>query len=201
VGMLPDRRIERDWFDGQVPGCVDIDPEAYVESAYSFVPCRARREHAVQIARAAHVYSSTLFDVGEQGSVRVGPYAMLNGARLICEARIEIGAYATISWNVVMMDSYRLPDDPERRRAILERAGHPARALVDPSVNSQPIRLHDNVWLGFDVCVLPGVTIGEGAVVGARSVVCSDVPAYTLAAGNPARVVRSLARPDAEGSL
>jgi acetyltransferase-like isoleucine patch superfamily enzyme len=66
--------------------------------------------------------------------------------------------------------------------------------LVDPSVPAQPVCLRDNVWLGFDVCVLPGVTIGEGSVVGARSVVCSDVPAYTLVAGNPARAVRALPR-------
>jgi acetyltransferase-like isoleucine patch superfamily enzyme len=47
-------------------------------------------------------------------------------------------------------------------------------------------------WIGFDVCVLPGVTIGEGAIVGARSVVAGDVPPYTVVAGNPARVVRRL---------
>ena len=59
---------------------------------------------------------------------------------------------------------------------------------------SNPIRLHDNVWIGFDVCVLPGVTIGEGSIVGARSVVNADVPAYTIVAGNPARVIRELPR-------
>jgi acetyltransferase-like isoleucine patch superfamily enzyme len=193
MSLLPDRRVRDDWFDGLVPGCVDIDAQAYVESAYSFALCRAERAHAVQIGRAAHLYSSTILDVGAQGSVAIGAFAMLNGARLVCEARIEIGAYAAISWNVVIMDSYRIPRDPARRRALIERTG--VGRLIDLDAPAHPVRLHDNVWLGFDVCVLPGVTIGEGSVVGARSVVCSDVPAYTLVAGNPARPVRALPRP------
>lgn len=198
MALLADRRIEQDWFAGRVPECVDIDADALVESAYSFVACRAVRPHAVQIARAAHIYSSTIFDVGAHGVVRVGAYAMLNGARLICESTIEIGAYAAISWNVVLMDSYRVSVDPQQRRSFVEHAGHPTRGLIDPAAPSRPIRLEDNVWLGFDVCVLPGVTIGEGAVVGARSVVCSDVRPYTLVGGNPARLIRELERPRGE---
>ena len=195
MSVLSDRRVQGDWFDGVVPASVDIDPEAYVESAYSFALCRAEREHAVRIERAAHVYSSTIFDIGARGEVAIGPFAMLNGARLVCEARIDIGAYAAISWNVVIMDSYRVPHDPALRRALIERSHGPLLRMVDPGVAAAPVRLHDNVWLGFDVCVLPGVTIGEGSVVGARSVVCSDVPPYTLVAGNPARPVRELPRP------
>jgi acetyltransferase-like isoleucine patch superfamily enzyme len=52
------------------------------------------------------------------------------------------------------------------------------------------------VWIGFDACVLPGVTIGEGSVVGAKSVVNENVPPYTVVAGNPARVIRQLDRND-----
>lgn len=55
-----------------------------------------------------------------------------------------------------------------------------------------PVAIHDNVWLGGKVCVLPGVTIGEGAVVGAGSVVTKDVPPHTLVAGNPAKVIRKI---------
>lgn len=50
----------------------------------------------------------------------------------------------------------------------------------------------NNVWLGANVTVLPGVTIGDDAVVGAGSIVTKDVPARTLAVGSPARVVRSI---------
>jgi acetyltransferase-like isoleucine patch superfamily enzyme len=52
--------------------------------------------------------------------------------------------------------------------------------------------IEDKVWIGMDALILKGVTIGEGSVVAARSVVTKDVPPYSLVAGNPARVVKSL---------
>ena len=112
---------------------------------------------------------------------------MLNGVHLICDSEIEIGGYAAISWNVVFMDSYRMPIAPEARRLALEERARARHNRPRVSVASRPVRLHDNVWIGFDTCVLPGVTIGEGSVVGARSVVAEDVPAYTVVAGNGAR--------------
>jgi acetyltransferase-like isoleucine patch superfamily enzyme len=48
------------------------------------------------------------------------------------------------------------------------------------------------VWIGFEATILPGVIIGEGAVIGARSVVTANVPAFTVVAGNPARILRLL---------
>jgi acetyltransferase-like isoleucine patch superfamily enzyme len=199
MALLPDRRLENDWYDGRVPENVEIGPQCYLESAFSFTPYRAEGPCGLSLGRGSHIYSSTLFDVGKHGSVAIGEGSMLNGARLICEQRIEIGAYATISWNVIFMDCYRLPSDPDERRGLIERAaragGWSLAELTDlAAVPSSAIILHDNVWIGFDTCILPGVTIGEGSVVGARSLVVSDVPAYTVVAGNPARPIRDLPR-------
>jgi len=193
--LLADRRVPYDWFDGRVPDNVDIHDDAYIESAFSFEECRALAPHAVRIARGAHLYSATIFDIGERGRVEVGECSMLNGARLICDERISIGAFATISWNVMFLDSYRVPTDPLLRRALLKSVGHPRLLPFDPAAAARAITIHDNVWIGFDVCVLPGVTIGEGAVVGARSVVTEDVAPYFVVAGNPARPIRELERP------
>jgi len=67
----------------------------------------------------------------------------------------------------------------------------------DPSVPighsmapAQPVRIGDGSWLGTGVVVLPGVTIGDHVTVGANSVVCDDLPSFTVAVGSPARVVR-----------
>lgn len=59
-------------------------------------------------------------------------------------------------------------------------------------MRSRPVRIGDNVWLGAAVTVLPGVIIGDGAVIGAGSVVTRDIPAGVLAAGNPCRPLRPL---------
>jgi acetyltransferase-like isoleucine patch superfamily enzyme len=56
------------------------------------------------------------------------------------------------------------------------------------------VRIGRNVWIGFEACILPGVTIGEGAVIGARAVVVDHVAPFTVVAGNPARLVRVLDR-------
>jgi maltose O-acetyltransferase len=57
-------------------------------------------------------------------------------------------------------------------------------------VADRPIVIEDDVWIGAGSTVLPGVTIGQGSIVGAGSVVVKDVPAHSVVAGNPARVVR-----------
>jgi acetyltransferase-like isoleucine patch superfamily enzyme len=201
MALTQERRVPHDWCDARVPEGVDVDDEAYLESAFSFTACRTLEAHAIRIARGAHVYSATIFDVGPSGVVSVGRCSMLNGARLICDSRITIGDYAMISWNVILMDTYRLPFDPALRRACLQRAAHHPQWLVETQTPSHPITLHDNVWIGFDVCVLPGVSIGEGSVVGARSVVTQDVPEYTVVAGNPARPIRELPRPAVRDAL
>ncbi len=55
-----------------------------------------------------------------------------------------------------------------------------------------PISVGNNVWIGAQTCVLPGVTIGDNCVIGAGSVVSKDIPAGTLAVGNPCRVIRKI---------
>ena len=55
-----------------------------------------------------------------------------------------------------------------------------------------PVHIEDNVWLGENVCVMPNVTIGKGSVVGANAVVTHDIPPYSMAVGNPAKVIRTL---------
>ena len=56
----------------------------------------------------------------------------------------------------------------------------------------EPVLIRKNVWIGANATILPGVTVGENAVIGAGSVVTNDVPANTVVAGNPAKVIRQL---------
>ena len=133
-----------------------------------------------------------MFDVGPQGRVTLGNYALVHGARIICDAEVSIGDYALISWNVVLMDTYRIPLDPQERRKELELVPRRAPRAAVAATPARPIVIGKNVWIGFDACVLPGVTIGDGAVVGAKSVVKESVPPFAVAAGNPAQIIRQL---------
>ena len=62
--------------------------------------------------------------------------------------------------------------------------------------HAKPITIKDNCWLASNVVVCGGVTIGEGCVIGAGSVVTRDIPPYSLAAGNPCRVIRKITEKD-----
>jgi acetyltransferase-like isoleucine patch superfamily enzyme len=163
------RVIEGDWYPGTIPEGVHVHAQAYVGSSYSFLRFCGQRADAVVISRGATLADDSSLDIGPNGKVRLGEFATVNGARLICDAEIEIGPYAMLAWDVVLMDSYRSAHEPVAR----------------------PIRLGSNCWIGFAACVLPGVTVGEGSIVQARSVVVQDVPANVIVAGNPARIIRS----------
>jgi len=66
----------------------------------------------------------------------------------------------------------------------------PDRPIKEQGWEKRPVVLGRDCWLGMGVTVVPGVTVGDGVVVGAGSVVVSDLPAWTVAAGNPARVIK-----------
>ena len=190
--MNADRKLEWDWYPGTVPENAIVHDTAYIETTFSFYFFRSQRRGGVEYGRGASTYLGTMFDVGVHGRVVLGDYALVHGARIICDSEITIGDYALISWNVVFMDTYRVPLDLTRRRMELQQVPNRPLRLACADVPSRPICVQKNVWIGFDACVLPGVTIGEGSVVGARSVVAENVPPYTVVAGNPARVIRRL---------
>jgi acetyltransferase-like isoleucine patch superfamily enzyme len=192
MSMSADRTLPWDWYSGTVPQNVQLADSAYVESTFSFYLFRSERDDAVSIGQGASAYLGTMFDVGASGRVTIGDYALINGARIVCDAEITIEDYVLVSWNVLLMDSYRVPADPDARRALVKGVPASVRRRFDAYGPALPIRIGRAAWLGFDCCVLPGVTVGEGAVVGARSIVIHDVEPYSIVAGNPARLVRRL---------
>jgi acetyltransferase-like isoleucine patch superfamily enzyme len=192
--MSKQRTLSWDWYPGFIPENVSVHETAYIETTFSFYFYRSRLREGVQYGRGASTYLGTMFDVGPKGRVKLGDYALVHGARIICDSEVSIGNHALISWNVVLMDTYRVPLNHKARRKELEKVPARALRLAEAKTSARPIRIGDNVWIGFDACVLPGVTIGKGSIVGAKSVVTESVPPYTIVAGNPARVIRRIER-------
>jgi len=187
-----ERKLEWDWHPGVIPANVLVDDGAYIETSFSFHLYRSQMSAGVRYGKGASTYLGTMFDVGPRGTVTIGAFALVHGARIICDSSISIGDYALISWNVVLMDTHRFSMMPEQRRdQVLQFA---AERKHEPGADARPINIERNVWIGFEACVLPGVTIGEGAIVGARSVVRDNVAPFTIVAGNPARFIREVPR-------
>ena len=187
------RSLPSDWYPGTVPDNIHVDATAYFGSSYAFTKFRSRLAVGLAIGRGASLCDGAILDVGEAGCVTIGEFALVTSALIICDREVSIGPYAMVSWNAVIMDSYRfLP------RVISDSAmsppftGAPSTAPHERTDRCRPVHVCRNAWIGFDACILPGVTIGEGAIVGARSVVISDVPDYAIVGGNPARIIRSV---------
>jgi acetyltransferase-like isoleucine patch superfamily enzyme len=194
--MVLGRRLPWDWHDGLLPSSAVLDDQSMVETSYSFLLDRSEPPFGVRIGRGVSTYGGTMFDVGPRGQVTLGQFCMTNGTRFVCDERITVGSYSLLAWSVVIMDTYRTPLDPLDRRRALEREPptRPRRFVAESE--TRPVTIGEAVWIGFESVVLPGVNIGEGVVVGARSVVAGDCEPWTVVAGNPARVIRRFARPD-----
>src|ERR671931_2287937 len=118
--MNSDRMLPWDWYPGKIPDNALVDESAYVETTFSFHCYRSKLPCGLEIGRGASTYLGTMFDVGPRGRVKLGEYALVHGARIICDSEINIGDYALISWNVVLMDTYRVPLGLAVRRQELE---------------------------------------------------------------------------------
>jgi maltose O-acetyltransferase len=124
----------------------------------------------------AHIKPPLYVDYGT--FITVGARTFINyNLTALDVAPIIIGEDCQIGPNVQLLTPTH-PVEPQPRRDRLEAA--------------KPITIGDNVWLGGGAIVLPGVTIGDNSVIGAGAVVTRDVPANSVAVGNPARVVREI---------
>lgn len=110
---------------------------------------------------------------------------------------VSIGARSFVNYDCVLLDCASITIGAEVQIAPgvhIYTATHPLDAATRRAgwESAMPVTIGDGAWLGGGVIVCPGVTIGENSVIGAGSVVTRDVPANSLAAGNPCRVIRGL---------
>ena len=195
------RRLEYDWYAGGVPSNVRLGEHVYIDTSYGFAPFHSERDPGLSLGDASGAYDRTTFVVGPRGRIDVGAYTVLNGAYLVCNGRIEIGDHCLLAWGSVLTDTW--PSDARSlpvtlRREVMRAAAHEPTRRLPVFAEPRPVVLEDNVWVGFDAVVLPGVRLGRGSVVGCKTVVAADVPPYAVVVGSPARVVRHLDADDTE---
>lgn len=157
------------------------------------------KQSCVSIGSDTMVGCHFIFET-ESGEIIVGNRTFINsGTNLISKNKIIIGNDVTIAWGCTLYDHNSHSLDYRKRQKDIERQNvdyRNGRNIIYSKdwsvVKSKPIIVGDNVWIGFDSVILAGVTIGEGAIVGARSVVRQDVEPWTVVAGNPAVIIKRL---------
>ena len=129
-----------------------------------------------EIGEDPTVYPGFHCDTGV--NIRIGRQVLINyNVSIMDRAKVTIGDYAMIAPGVVITTSNH-PLDPQKRREFLGVA--------------DAVTIGDDVWIGANAVIVPGVTIGNNVVVAAGSVVTKDIPDNTLVGGVPARKIRDL---------
>ncbi len=132
----------------------------------------------VRIGDESVVGRCTYLSTMPTGQIEIGRDVLVNSFSVIGAAqRVEIGNHCIFAAYVQITDATHSVDEPE---TLIKHA----------PLSSSPIIIGENVWLGSAVMVMMGTKIGDGAVVGAKSLVNKNIPAMSVAYGTPARVVR-----------
>lgn len=172
--------LEHDWFPRPLPENVTVGERSWIYSSFAFLHYQSKRPCGVRIGHDSGVYAGTFFDLGPEGQVEIGHYCTLVGAIIASDHPVTIGDYAFIAHEVVIADAWlALPD-------------HGKAFPIKSKQVRQEITIGSNAWIGAGAILLGGTRIGEGAVVGAQTVIDFDVPDYAVVAGNPAKIIKKM---------
>lgn len=181
--------------------CVSITTHLLYGSSVRFDNGREQRKY-VKIGEYGLIKAIFIFE-SKSGLVEIGDNVHIGGATFISRSSIIIENDVTMAWGIIFYDHdshsiYWENRKHDNHQCFKDYTNFNGNNVVNKdwsNVVCKPIKICSKVWIGFDVTILKGVTIGEGAVVGAKSVVTKDVPPWTVVAGNPARVVKQLTPP------
>lgn len=144
---------------------------------------------AITVGRDCILNSRIAFD-REAGVFECGDRCYIGASHMVLAQRISLGDDVVISWGVTIVDHNSHAIEWSQRANDVLDWGKGTKDWTNVTI--APVQIQNKVWIGFNASILKGVTIGEGAIVAAEAVVTKDVPAYSVVAGNPAMVVRTL---------
>jgi galactoside O-acetyltransferase len=158
-------------------------------SRVDFWKVKAKTDNRIEVGANSLLASRVVYEKpGAQ--LRIGARSFVGVGLMSIAECVDIGDDVMISWGATIVDHHSHSIRARQRTYDVQQWIHGHKDWT--WVKIAPVRIEDRAWLGFNVSVLPGVTIGEGAIIGACSLVTKSVPAWTIAAGNPARVLREL---------
>jgi galactoside O-acetyltransferase len=150
---------------------------------------RGKQNCSLKVGNGSIVHASLLFERPD-AEILIGNDTFIGKSNLVAASKVSIGSNVLISWGVTIVDhnSHSIRYAQRAEDVADWRVGKKDWS----NVAIKPVQIGDKSWIGFNAMILKGVTIGEGAIVGAGSVVTKDVPAWTIVGGNPAKVIREI---------
>jgi acetyltransferase-like isoleucine patch superfamily enzyme len=175
--------LEHDWYSKPLPTNIRLSERTWLYSAYAFCHYGSRAPVALRVGNDTGLYHGTFFDLGPDAQVEIGNYCSLVGVIFATNGRVIIGDYTFIAHEVVVADSHWPSPHVHGIRVEHQAASSPAENCIV---------IGQNVWIGAQSIVIGRLRIGEGAIIGAGTLVTQDVPPYTICAGNPMQVLRTI---------
>ncbi len=193
------RKIKRKRYLKRVLPFVLKEKSAVLTDSFTIrLDCSRIGKKYLLVSEGSIVNGHFIFE-SEEGTVSIGKKCFIGQSTFISRSSIKIGNNVNIAWGSTFYDHDSHSLDYLDRRKDVEMEMNNIKLgrnfVIDKDwerVKTKPIVVCDDAWIGMNCIILKGVTIGEGAVVGAGSVVTKDVPAWTVVAGNPAKVVKTL---------
>lgn len=171
-----------------LPAGVQIGPGTIIKGQSAFRRYFSQQTPGLLVGRDCTL-DHCQFSVGKGGRITIGDQCYLTSVILMCESQIRIGNRVMIGWNSALADSDFHPLDPALRIEDAIALSPTGRGRSRPPVESKPIIIEDEVWIGPMVTILKGVTIGAGAFIEPGSMVTRDIPPTARVGGNPAIII------------
>ena len=181
--------------DGSLYQCTDEElllvQKAHMELLYDFNQTRPS-----ETQKRAELLNRMLAEMGEASFIEP-PFSANWGGRFL-----HLGHHVYINHNLSLVDDTHIYIGDCTKlgpNVMICTAGHPILPELrgaSPYQFNRPVHIGSNCWIGAGSCILPGVTIGDQSVIGAGSIVTKDIPARTVAVGNPCRILRPISDHD-----
>jgi len=186
--LVPGAKVPNDWYDAAVPSNIEAGRNTLVDSSFCFKNYQSILPVGFKVGNNVTLWRTSIA-TEERGMIEIGDDCYIANASLVAARSILIGSRVFIAGGATIVDSDFHPVDPAARLADTIALSPAGDRSTRPPIETRPVIIEDDVWIGYNATILKGVRVGRGAVVSPGSLVLRDIDPGVTVAGNPAAPV------------